>query len=341
MSSLFADLIDGIASFFGPDKTQPGTNSNPIYPTPDGRPINTDPSTSDTNYAQLIQSGGKIIEAGIKYVAPLISAQVTKPNDTVNPAIPASTINDPRVKAVLGVYGGGTNAPYTKEQSTFQLAFPGLLQNLLTDNGTAVQVPATKPGPTIAGAPLSPSSTTPAVVPDTAIPTESSTPIDPNNFTKAVPKTRAAAGDSSLAIKQYDPLIEEAATRYKVPPALIKAVIEQESSGDPTQTRMESGNRQSTGLMQILDPTALKLGVNDPRKNLLDPALNIDTGTKLLGQLIQKFGDSDGTYARVFRAYNAGEGAEASGKTNDPKHGAYASQKYYRQVARRYKKYAG
>lgn len=342
MSSLFADLIDGIASFFAPDKTQPGSNGNPVFPTPDGRPIPTDPSTSDFNYAQLIQSGGRVLEAGIKYIAPLISAQVTKPNDTVNPAIPASTSNDPRVKAVLGVYGGGTNAPYTKEQSTFQLAFPGLLQNLLTDNGTSIQVPATQPGPTVVGAPLSPSSTTPA----SGAPTEqdlaagmSTQPTFESGEQSPVFKKGSGPGSASTRISEYDGVIMQAAEKYNVPSPVIKAIIEQESHGDSTATGPKTRWGNARGLMQLLDGTMIEQGYKNPSTNSYNPANNVDAGARYLSKLASQFKDEQGQtkWETVFKAYFAGPTAvKLNTKDNGPK-----TKVYGRQVLARMKYYGG
>ncbi|TGK09028.1 lytic transglycosylase domain-containing protein [Leptospira fletcheri] len=80
-------------------------------------------------------------------------------------------------------------------------------------------------------------------------------------------------------------------------PNLVKSVIRAES-GFQTDAVSSKG---AQGLMQLMPSTAELLGVEDP----LDPAENIAGGTKFLGDLVRKFGNTDLALA----AYNAGPGA--------------------------------
>lgn len=99
------------------------------------------------------------------------------------------------------------------------------------------------------------------------------------------------------ATSLYDPLIKEAAARYGVDPALVKAIIQTESSfrADAVSS---SGAK---GLMQLMDGTARGLGVTDA----FDPAQNIDGGTRYISYLLRKY---DGNEMAALAAYNAGPG---------------------------------
>src|SRR5580693_10141820 len=91
---------------------------------------------------------------------------------------------------------------------------------------------------------------------------------DPTQLTSAVP-----TGESSSA---YDPLIEAAAQRYGVDPAILHGLIEQESGFDPTA----QSSAGASGLTQLMPGTATSLGVANP----LDPAESIEGGARYLAQ---------------------------------------------------------
>ncbi|WP_052476398.1 lytic transglycosylase domain-containing protein [Cohnella kolymensis] len=95
----------------------------------------------------------------------------------------------------------------------------------------------------------------------------------------------------------YDSLISAAALKYGVDAALIKGVIDQESSFK-SDAVSKSGAK---GLMQLMDGTARGLGVADS----FDPVQNIDGGTRFLSYLLRKY---DNNVSVALAAYNAGPG---------------------------------
>jgi soluble lytic murein transglycosylase-like protein len=99
-----------------------------------------------------------------------------------------------------------------------------------------------------------------------------------------------------LQLYKYD--INQAALRYGIDPAFVRAVIHAESHFDP-QAISKTGAR---GLMQLMPETARELGV----KNSLSAKQNIKGGVKHLARLLNKY---DGDNELASAAYNAGEGA--------------------------------
>jgi hypothetical protein len=90
-------------------------------------------------------------------------------------------------------------------------------------------------------------------------------------------------------------VIAESASFYKIPQALVKAVIATESNYNPSAVSM----RGAIGLMQLMPQTAKEMYVDDP----FDPVQNIYGGTRYLRVLVNQF---DGDMVKVVAAYNAG-----------------------------------
>lgn len=95
--------------------------------------------------------------------------------------------------------------------------------------------------------------------------------------------------------RKFHHIISQAAARYRVDPALIKAIILAESGYNP-RAISKSGAR---GLMQLMPRTARSLGVI----NSFNPEHNIDGGVRYFKQLLNRF-DQDVKLALA--AYNAG-----------------------------------
>lgn len=120
------------------------------------------------------------------------------------------------------------------------------------------------------------------------------------------------------------------ATRAGINPALVNAVIEQESGFDPGALGpVVNGGSRAIGLMQIMPETAKELGVNP-----YDPVQNLWGGTWYLANLLRAYG---GNAALALAAYNAGPG-------NVAKYGGVPpfkeTQNYVPTVLRRYLQYA-
>jgi soluble lytic murein transglycosylase-like protein len=95
----------------------------------------------------------------------------------------------------------------------------------------------------------------------------------------------------------YGDLIQNASAQTGVAPALVRAIIQTESGGDPRAVSPAG----AMGLMQLMPSNVQDAGVSDP----FDPAQNIMAGTQqLAGYLKQYHGDLDLALA----AYNAGPG---------------------------------
>jgi len=95
---------------------------------------------------------------------------------------------------------------------------------------------------------------------------------------------------------RYQPLVAHLAARYDLSPALIEAVVWQESRWREN-ARSPVGAR---GLAQLMPGTARDLGVNPD-----DPAANLEGGARYLRQQLDRF---DGDLERALAAYNAGPG---------------------------------
>ena len=97
---------------------------------------------------------------------------------------------------------------------------------------------------------------------------------------------------------ELERIVQESATRQRVSPKLVRAVITQESGGRPCA--VSSAGAQ--GLMQLMPEVQRELSVADP----FDPQQSVEAGSKLLRTLIDRYA---GDLPKALAAYNAGPGA--------------------------------
>ncbi len=126
--------------------------------------------------------------------------------------------------------------------------------------------------------------------------------------------------------KKFDPTIRSVANTYKLPHALLHAVITAESSYNPDAISKAG----AVGLMQLMPETAKQYGVSNRR----DPRQSINGGSRYLRYLLKLF---DNNLILVLAAYNAGEGAVKKYGNKIPPY--KETQNYVKKVIKYYKKY--
>jgi len=99
-----------------------------------------------------------------------------------------------------------------------------------------------------------------------------------------------------------DDLVTRTAARFRIDPALLRAMVRTESAN-----RIDAiSSKGALGLMQIMPGTARELGVAEPHRLLSEPELAMETGARYLKRLQARFGND---VPLVVAAYNAGPGA--------------------------------
>jgi len=138
----------------------------------------------------------------------------------------------------------------------------------------------------------------------TATTADASAASGPSSSATGYPGLAGLAYDAAQGVAgggeagDYESMIEQAAARNGVDPAVLHGLIEQESGFDPNAT----SSAGASGLTQLMPGTASSLGVANP----LNPAESIEGGARYLGQLMTQFG---GNTEDALAAYNAGPGA--------------------------------
>jgi len=192
------------------------------------------------------------------------------------------------------------------------LGFTGLMQPEQVHRLTAAPpgpplAAAVSPAPEHAPPPLlAAASSPPAPAPQAATPSQ--TPAPEPAATSLPPAPPAPEillpldfEEHGIPEAPFGTLIYQMASRYKLNPYLVAAVVQVESAFNPRAI----SRKGARGLMQLLPATARRFGL--PRKkDLFNPQKNLEAGIKYLKWLSERF---SGDAARVLAAYNAGEGA--------------------------------
>ena len=147
----------------------------------------------------------------------------------------------------------------------------------------------------------------------------------------------------------HDDAIIAAAARHRVDPALIKAVVWQESWFNPRAT----GTSGEVGLMQIMKDTANDWAKAERQSfflhnQLYDPRRNTECGAWYLRRLLIRYRGTDNPVVYALAAYNAGpsrvtkwsQGAAATNSVEFLKVLSFPStKKYVKSVGERYRYY--
>ncbi|WP_432700736.1 lytic transglycosylase domain-containing protein [Kluyvera cryocrescens] len=104
---------------------------------------------------------------------------------------------------------------------------------------------------------------------------------------------------------QYDSILSDAGKQWNVDPRLLKAIMKQESSGNPYAV----SSADARGLMQIMPSNFKATGVTD----WTDPRQNIMAGAQILSENLQRSG---GNVPLALRYYNGGYDTRRWGQQN-------------------------
>jgi soluble lytic murein transglycosylase len=148
---------------------------------------------------------------------------------------------------------------------------------------------------------------------------------------------------------RFDPEIAAAALRYQLEPALVKAVVWQESRFNPN----DRGGAGELGLMQIREAAAFEWAASEhitvfDHAACLNPATNTLAGTWYLKQTLSRYKQADDPLPYALAEYNAGRGNVLKWRTGRAltNSGAFMNQigfpgtkAYVQSVLKRYRHY--
>ena len=152
-------------------------------------------------------------------------------------------------------------------------------------------------------------------------------PSDHNAKYVMILKEKRILFQPNLDVNKYDYLITNAANKFKLDSALIKAVIKAESNFNHRAVSPVGAQ----GLMQLMPKTASDLKVEDS----FHPEKNIEGGARYLRYLLNTY---NGDLTLALAAYNAGERAVAKYNYNVPPY--RETQNYVKRVFSFYKSYS-
>ena len=152
-------------------------------------------------------------------------------------------------------------------------------------------------------------------------------PSNPNAKYVLVLKEKRILFQPDIDLNKYDNIITKAANKFKLDPALIKAVIKAESNFNHRAVSPVGAQ----GLMQLMPATASSLKVEDS----FHPEKNIEGGARYLSYLLMLY---KGDLTLALAAYNAGEKAVAKYNYNVPPY--RETQNYVKRVFSYYRSYS-
>ena len=144
-------------------------------------------------------------------------------------------------------------------------------------------------------------------------------------FTQSQAPSAPVRGRASIPA-DLDPHVVSASHRYKVPAALVRAIMHAESNFDANAVSPKG----ACGLMQLMPTTATEMYVKD----IFDEKENIEGGVRYLRVLANQF---EGDMVKMIAAYNAGPDAVRKYKGSIPPY--EETQEYVRKVLQLYYHY--
>jgi soluble lytic murein transglycosylase-like protein len=124
------------------------------------------------------------------------------------------------------------------------------------------------------------------------VPTAEILSFEEEEVVSPVPPTPVSAPAPANTLDEF---VSAASSHNNIDPDLIFSVIRAESGFNPSAVSPKGAQ----GLMQLMPETAAQLGV----QNALDPATNVEGGTRYLGQLLTRYHND---LSLALAAYNAG-----------------------------------
>lgn len=132
-------------------------------------------------------------------------------------------------------------------------------------------------------------------------------PSIPNAKYVLILKEKRILFQSNIDVNKFDHIISNAAKKFRIDPALIKAIIKAESNFNHEAVSPVGAQ----GLMQLMPATAYALQVED----VFHPENNIEGGARYLRYLLNTY---RGNLRLTLAAYNAGETTVAKYNNNVP-----------------------
>ncbi len=151
-------------------------------------------------------------------------------------------------------------------------------------------------------------------------------PTNPHiNYVLIYREKRVLFNIKATEVVKYDQIINRASEKYKIDPALVKAVIKAESNFNHRAVSPKGAR----GLMQLMPATAYALQVPDS----FHPEGNVEGGVKYLSYLMELFRND---LSLALAAYNAGENAVIKHQGIPPYR---ETQEYVQRVLSHYRQY--